>query len=151
MKKSILSIAILLICFGIRVFAGTNDACYVKAGDKVYFGKDIKIGIKHTKIIADDGTVQKVDNRDIKAYMRDGKLFEMLPVVCDKNDTICHALMEYITSRSGLKLYRYCCYSGCESKYCYFVFKDGKFFLRVNDPYIAQAVLPFFGIKVIGS
>jgi len=137
----------MLICFGIKAIAGSDDACYVKTGDKVYFGQDLKMGLTHVKIISPDGTVVKVNNHDITAYKHHNKLYELLPVICEKGDTICKAFLEYMTSRSGLNLYRYTCCEGCNVvKYAYFVFKDGKYYLRI-DKYNADAIMPFFGIK----
>jgi len=123
----------MLICFGIKAIAGSDDACYVKTGDKVYFGQDLKMGLTHVKIISPDGTVVKVNNHDITAYKHHNKLYELLPVICEKGDTICKAFLE-------------CC-EGCNVvKYAYFVFKDGKYYLRI-DKYNADAIMPFFGIK----
>jgi hypothetical protein len=34
------------------------------------------------------------------------------------------------------------------SSYSYYVFKDGKFYLRIDETN-AEATLPFFGIKVL--
>jgi len=177
MKKSIVIAALVLICFGIKAFAQSEDIsyvknddkvyvgqdmkmgpvetnnisediCYVKTADKVFFGQNMKIGLVKTKISTAEGSVTEVKNNKIIAYMHENKLYELLPVVCERNDTVCYAMMEYITSRSGLRLYRYCCYDGGDSKYGYFVFKNNKLYLRV-DQNNALAILPFFGVEVI--
>jgi hypothetical protein len=148
MKKSFAIIAFILLCFGINVMAGGESTSYVKANGKVYFGQDLKTGLLKMKIISSDGSVIKVSNRDVEAYMHDSRLFERLPVVCDNNEILCEAMMEYITSRSGLKLYRYFHTEMNVSSYSYYVFKDGKFYLRIDETN-AEATLPFFGIKVL--
>ena len=149
MKKILMFIALILICFGIKAQSEKADICYVKTGDHVYFGQDLKIGIIQTRIILADGTVEKVKNRDVKAFMHDGKLYELMPVICAKHDTVCLALMEFIASKSGMKLYRYYCTRDENNpRYIYFVFKDGKFYSRVEDAESAKEVLPKFGIKV---
>jgi hypothetical protein len=148
MKKLIVIIALILFCTGIQAMAGGKTVSYVKAGGKVYFGKNIKVGLFNTKVIDAEGTITKVPNRSVEAYMHNSKLYEYLPVICEDNDTTCFAMMEYITGRSGLKLYRYNCYTEKETRYEYFVFKDNKFYLRI-DQSNAVSVLPFFGVEVL--
>jgi len=139
--------ALLLIFIGIKVIAGPEDICYVKTADKVYFGQDVKMGLVYTTIIANDGTVAKVKTKEVKAVLHENKLFELLPVICEKYDTLCYAMLEFVKMRSDLKLYKYCCAAGGDERYGYFVFKDNKFYLRV-DQYNALAILPFFGVEV---
>ncbi len=128
----------------------SDDISYVKTKDHVYFGNDIKRGLVKTKIITVDGSVTEVKNKKIIGYMHNNKLYELLPLVCEKNDTLCYTMMEYITSRSELRLYKYCCYhSGC-AKYAYFVFdKQNKLYLRVDNHHNALAILPFFGVELL--
>ena len=148
MKKSFAIIAFVLLCFGINAMAGGESISYVKANGKVYFGTDLKTGLLFTKIISGEGTAIKIPNRDVDAYMHDSRLYERLPVVCENNEVLCEGMMEYITTRSDLKLYRYlhCELNGI--RYGYFVFKDGKLYLRIDEAN-AESTLPFFGIKVI--
>jgi hypothetical protein len=149
MKRSILMTALILICFGIKAIAAGPDVCYVKTADKVIFGKDVKKGMVYTKIISSDGTITKVANNEIKSYMHEGKRFDLLPLICpDTKDTLCYAFMEYMTSKSGLKLYRYECCELRDHIMVYMVYKDEKLYLRVT-PYNAESILPFFGIKNI--
>lgn len=148
MKKSVLTIALILICFGIKAVAGNPDVCYVKTADKVYFGQNIKMGFINTKVISADGTITKVKNNDIKSYMHDNRLFELMPLICEKGDTLCYDFMERMSSRSGLNLYRYKCCLDCDVRYAYFVFKDDKLYLRVNQMN-AESILPFFGVKYV--
>ena len=146
----------MLISFGIKAMAGNEDDCYIKAGDKFYIGKDIKMGLTHTKIFYSDGTYTEVDNRDITAYRHHGKVYMKMPVICDKNDTLCLAMMEYITAKKGYCIFRYCCSDkdfyfydpGNVYKNIFFVYKDGKFYKRIEEDQ-AQTELAAFGIKVI--
>ena len=124
----------------------SKDVCYVKTADKVYFGQDIRKGILHTKIISADGNINTVDNEKITGIMHNNKIYEMLPVICENGDTLCHALLEYVTERSGLKLYKYCCHQQTDPRYGYFVFKDNKLYLRVNMINYTS-VFPFFGVS----
>jgi hypothetical protein len=106
-----------------------------------------------------DGTIMKVPLKKVDSYSCNGRLFERLPVKCKWAPANCTAMMEYITSRSGLRLYKYCklqehgdlfnCdYHNTHMEFEYFVFKDGKFYLHVT-PDNAESILPFFGVKVI--
>jgi len=152
MKKSIVLIALLLACFGMQAQPQKADFCYIKAGDKVYFGKDIVTGLIHTRVVLPDGLFAEFDNREITAYKHHDKLYMLMPVICDKSDTLCLAMMEYITSKSGYMVFRYCCSTEedrlTEAKRNYFfVYKEGKFNCRISEDQ-TDALLSF-GIKVI--
>ena len=158
MKKLTLIIMLITMSVGIKAVAG-EKVCYITSNRNTYFGQELKQGLFKTKIISADGKVFKVKNREIDAYSDGQRLFEKLPVICETNDTICFAMMEYLTSRDGLKLYRYTCfyeendpltctYQKAHEHYGYFVFKDGKFYLRIDEKN-AATTFPFFGIDVI--
>ena len=138
----------MLVCFSFKVIASDPDVCYVKTADKVYFGQDVKVRMIYTKIISSDGTVIKIKTNDVKSYMHDNKIYESLPLICMDGDTLCHAFMEKMASRSGLNLYRYKCCSDCGVNCVYFVYKNQKLYLRVNQMN-AESILPFFGIKSV--
>jgi hypothetical protein len=144
MKRSIVTTVLMVIFFGLKAIASHPDDCYLKAGGQVYFGKDIKMGPIHTRIILPDGTVAKVANKDITAYRHHNRQYMLLPVICDNNDTLCKAMMEFITAKSGYSIYKYCCPKNTNA---FFVYKDGKFYQRIDED---QAdILKSFGIKVI--
>jgi hypothetical protein len=158
MKKSIMVISLIMMAIVFRAMA-IEKVCYVIADGKTYFGQELKQGLFKTKIVSSDGVVFKVRNNDIEAYSDGKHQFERLPVICENNDTLCTAMMEYLTTRDGLKLYRYTCYAEdvdpatntyrkAHEQYGYFVFKDGKFYLRIDAKNAASA-FPFFGINVI--
>jgi len=158
MKK--IWIASLACIFATCLFAGGyENPSYIKADGKVYFGSEIRTGLFKTRIIHADGTTTKVANGTIEALGNNGKVYELLPVMCKKNKLAGHALMEFITAKDGLRLYRYDCYSEhCDlangiidkahPQSIFYVFKDGKFHLLV-DSENAASILPFFGVKVI--
>ena len=157
MKK--IWIALLACIFTTCLFAGGyENPSYIKADGKVYFGSKIRTGLFKTRIIRDDGTSIKVANGKIEAMLNKGRLYELLPVVCKENKVICHALMQFVAAKNGLRLYRYDCYSEhCDlangivdkahPQSIFYVFKDGKFHLLL-DCDNAATVLPFFGINV---
>jgi hypothetical protein len=75
-----------------------------------------------------------------------------MPVICDNNDTVCIAMIQYIRSTSGYSVVRYCCsmendlLSFAKKKY-FFVYKDGKYYRRIDED--QTEALKAFGIKVI--
>jgi len=157
MKKIILLIVLMLICFGInaKVMAGNENDCYIKAGDKFLIGNDIKIGVAHTKIILPDGTVEKIDNHDISALRHHDKLYMLMPVICDRNDTLCMAMMEYLRSSEGYDIFLYCCYDMVDPAYrldnvyknVFFVYKGGKYYRRITED--QTGALADYDIKVL--
>jgi hypothetical protein len=155
MKKSILIFALMIVCFGVKAIAGNEGDCYIKTADKTYVGNDLKFGLSHTKIYFADGNFVKVKNSDIMAYRNHDKLYMLLPVVCNNTDTLCLAMMQYITSKSGgYVVFSYCCATGefedrltNAKKNHFFVFKDGKYYRRIEED--QTEALAAFGIKVI--
>lgn len=130
MKKSFLMIAVLLVCFGMKTLAGNDENCFVKVGDKVYVGKDIKMGPVYTKLYLADGTTTKFRNKEINAYRHDNKMYMLLPVICEYNDTLCMAMMQYIKTNGEFNVFKYCCPQNGD---LFFVYKDTKFYRRVNS------------------
>jgi hypothetical protein len=148
MKRSFLVVALILAGFGLNANTGGESTSYVRTDNKVYFGQDVKMGLFNMKVISSDGTVTKIPKNEVLAYMENSRLFEYLPVVCENDDTLGYAMMEYVTTKQGLSLYCYTCINNNETKYGYFVYKGGKFYLKI-DQKNAKTTLPFFGIKVV--
>jgi len=148
MKKSLFILALFLISFGAKAMVSDNSISYVKTGSEVYFGQDLKIGLFNYKLIISDGTVKKIPVREVVAYTHNSQHFEYLPVVNKLNVVSGYAMMEYVTQRNGLNLYRRCCLDEKKEKYDFYVFKNGEFYLKV-DQENAKTTLPFFGIKLV--
>jgi len=157
MKK--FGVALMMMVFALAAKAGSESVSYVKAGGKTYFCRDLKQGLFRAGLLMDDGTILKVPFTKIDAYQCKGHLYERLPLMCDNSKPGCTALMEFITTRNGLRLYKYCQYGECcdparnvynkaQPQFLYTVFKDGRFYLKI-DQQNAASVLPFFGIEVI--
>lgn len=157
MKK--LSVFLVLVMFALFVKAEGEATSYVTANGKTYFCQSVRSGLLNMNLAMTDGTVLKIPFKKVDAFSCKGRLFERLPVICEGAPTNCTALMEYITTRNGFRLYKHCEYGECgnlwdntyekahlQVEYC--VFKNGEFYLPV-DKENAAAILPFFGIKVI--
>ena len=148
MKKSLIILALFLISIGAKAMVSENSISYVRTGSEVYFGHDLKIGFFNYKLIDSDGTVKKIPAREVVAYTHNSQHFEYLPLVNKSNVVSGYTMMEYITQRNGLNLYRRCCLDEKNESYDYYVFKNGEFYLKV-DQENAKTTLPFFGIKVV--
>ncbi len=157
MKK--LSALLIMVMFALMVKAGGEATSYITFDGKTYFCETVKPGLLRMNVIMTDGTVLKVPLKKVDAYSSKGHLYERLPVMCKDAPANCTALMEYITSRNGFRLYKYCKTGSCGDlldntyekahlQFTFFVFKDGKYFLPVTPENI-ESILPFFGIKTI--
>ncbi len=153
MKRVIGFAALMVICFGLKAQVGNDPDCYIKTGDKIYLGTELKMGLVNSRISLSDGTVAKVKNRDITAYRHHNKIYMKMPVICDRYDTICMAMMQYIKSSSEYDIFLYCCNDLIDNTYklanvhrnIFFVFKDGKFYRRIAENQ-TEALLAY-GIK----
>lgn len=132
---------------------------YVIAKGKTYICNKVIIGPANTKIYNAAGEVTKIPCSLVESFMQDNKVFVKLPVINKGNDTLGLAFMQYLSSRSGLQLYRYCSrclqYDPLESViapvnmvFRYYVFKGSKFFMLLDETN-ADSYLAFFGVKVI--
>ena len=155
MKKLIVLLA--LVSFALVVTAA-DDMNYVCVGGKTYFSKDVKIGLTNARIVTENGMTLKAPLKNVDSYMVNGRYWERLPLICNDGKEKGTALMEFITQRNGLRLYKYNTSSensdlGCQFydksnfKTMYFVYKDGKLYLRI-DAKNAETAFPFFGVKI---
>jgi len=148
MKKIILITALLFIGLYTNVMAGEKPACYVKTGDKTYFGQKIKTGSFAIKITSDDGKVVKVPIHKVKSYSDGSRLFELLPVVNDEYDTTYFRIMEFATSRNGLRLFSFYNPELEKPGREIYVFNKERLYLKLDQKNAAN-VLAFFGIKAL--
>lgn len=157
MKK--LFVILILVMSALMLKAGGEATNYVTVNGKTYFCQTMKTGLLNMNLKLSDGTTMKVPFKNVDSYSLNGKLYERLPVMCKGAPANCTALMEYVTSRNGFRLYKFCKTQGhgeiCDGnyekahlEYVFFVFKDGKFYLPVTNDNM-ESILPFFGIKTI--
>jgi len=156
MKK--LSVILILVMFALIVKAGGEATSYVTANGKTYFCQDVKSGLFNMRLKLADGTTMKIPINKVDAWSSNGKMYERLPLMCPDAPANCTALMQYVTSRNGFRLYKYCktgecgdlwsnTYKKAHNQLAFFVYKDGRFYLPVNQEN-ASSVLPFFGVEV---
>jgi hypothetical protein len=152
MKKLIVLFVLVLVAFSGKVGAEMN---YVTVDGKTYFSEDVKVGFSNVKIGTEDGLTVKAPLKKVDALMVEGKLWERLPVYCCKGKYMGTELLEFVTQRNDLRLYKYHsddCKLGCgfiddtDRETRYFLYKDGKIYLRV-DQRNAETVFDFFGVQ----
>jgi hypothetical protein len=158
MKK--LAVLMILVMSALMLKAGGEATSYVTFDGKTYFCQKVTPGLFNMNLTLDDGSILKVPLKKVDAYSSNGHLCERLPVRCEGAPANCTALMEYVTSRNGFRLYKLCEYGECGSLWDntyqkahlqveYYVFKDGKFHLQVTKDNVGS-VLQFFNVPVIG-
>jgi hypothetical protein len=157
MKK--LSLLLILVMSVLILKASDESTSYVTYGGKTYFCQKATPGLFNMNLTMDDGTILKVPLSKVDAFYCNGHLCERMPVICEGAPANCTALMEYITTRNGFRLYKLCEYNECGDLWNnsykkahlqveYYVFKDGKFHLQVNKDN-AESIMQFFNIPVI--
>jgi len=147
MKKVMLLVLSIMMLYGLNAVAGESIS-YVKTDGNIYFGQKVKVGISKTRIIASDGTVVKIPNHKVEAYMQDSHLFELMPVSYNSAASVKMDLLEKITLKDGLALYRSATINDDLSGFDYYVYKDGKLYLKCSK-LSTESVLQFFGINKV--
>ena len=109
------------------------------------------VGIKSAQrmafhLLQHDRAAAEALARALQAAVSGVKHCERCHTFTENNENLGYAMMEYVTSRSGLRLYRYSSHDQKTPQHSYFVYKNGKLHLRVTQEN-ALSTLPFFGIK----
>lgn len=153
MKKIAAMFAFVSFALAVHAAGGMD---YVTVEGKNYFSEDVKIGPNNVRLTTEDGLILKAPLKKVDAFMVDGKLYERLPLICCKGKSKGTALMEFISQRNDLRLYRFhVCnegdklgcrfYDESNDETVLFVFREGQLYLRV-DKNNAETVLPFFHV-----
>jgi hypothetical protein len=158
MKRIIFLCLMLLLTSGIKA-SDKAAVSFVVTGENTYYCDKVYIGAMSTRIYIDNRQVLKIPTSMIIAYSQNGRLFERLPVVNKKQDTVGWAFMQLISTRAGYRLYLFC--SNCihydpatgeiapfTPVYRYYIFKDGKF-ISVTDDLNVKSQLAKFGVKLV--
>jgi hypothetical protein len=152
MKKMIVLFALVLVAFTGKVGAEMN---YVTVDGKTYFSEDVRVGLSNVRIETEEGLMLKASLKKVDALMVEGKLWERLPVYCCKGKYMGNELLEFVTQRNDLRLYKIQsgdCKLGCgffdnkDREARYFIYKEGKIYLRIDEKN-AETVFGFFGVQ----
>lgn len=158
MKSIALIFLLVFLTSGLKA-AGKSTDNFVVIGDETYYYDEIRVGKSITSIYIDGKRFLKVRNSIVNAYAEKGNFYEYLPIMTQDKDTAGYAFMQFIASRDGYRLYRYC--SNClkydpvtciiapaTPVYRYYIFKSSKFVL-VTDDQNEKSQLAYFGVKVV--
>jgi hypothetical protein len=158
MKKINVLLVLLFIVFGSQAKSPVTKN-YVISNGETYFCEKVIPGPANTRIYNAAGEVIKIPCQLIESFKQDDEVFVKLPVISKSNDTIGLAFMQYISSRAGMQLFRYCSrclqYDPLEGViapvnpvFRYYVFKGGKFFDLLDEDNL-ESYLSFFNVRII--
>jgi len=156
MKKLALLSVILLV--GITSFAGTvgENYCLITTGEKLYL-KKIRVEDANVSATLVDGKKIVIPASQVKMYQVDGEIFEMLPIYVNNENTGKETFMQFVTTRAGLKLYKYTMRedkinekTGAHEKGSkvehFMVFRGDQFYIEINDKN-SENLFSFFGVN----
>jgi len=147
MKKLIL-IPLILFAFLTVNAKGISDMDYVVTKNATYFCQDITIGLLNYKCTLEDGEVLSLKLNEIRAYKKDGRIFERLPIYQENQATGSTSFMELLGMKDELKLFKYVNYVNTATQNLpideYFVYRNGVYVLELT-PKSGPNVLKFFG------
>jgi hypothetical protein len=158
MKKAIILLVLLLIALGSQAVSPPINDVVVSNG-KTYYCEKMIMGPASVKIYNAAGEITKIPSHSVESFIKNGQVFVNMPVITKTNDTIGMAFMQYISSRWGLQLYRYCSHclrydpvegiiAPINQVYRYYIFKGNKF-LTLLEEKETETLLSFFGVKVL--
>jgi len=156
MKKLILILSVLLTSLSIFATDLSGNFYMVSTGEKLYC-KKIQVGAQYIKATLENGEKIVVPTSEVKMYRLNGKIFEKLPVFVDNKTTNKQLFMEFVTTRAGLKLYKYSnyeegvdaatgAYLGVTKVDHYVVFRGDQFHVALTERNY-QTMFDFFRIK----
>ena len=139
MKKLIAMFLFVSFAFAVQA---EKDLNYVSVNGKYYFSNAVKIGLSNVRFSTENGMTLKAPLKKVDAMMVDGKYKGT-------------ALMEFVSQRNGLKLYKYhptenpplnCCFHDSSQETCvFFIYKEGELYLHIDNQN-AGTVFPFFHV-----
>jgi hypothetical protein len=153
MKKIIFTMMLVLVSL-----AGTAkelDYYVIASGEKLYCSK-IRLGAVTTKAVLENGEKVTLRTAEINSYRLNGKIFDKLPVYENNKLTDQKVFMQFVTTRAGLKLYKYTKFEEGIEKTTgsifkagpvdyYVVFKGDQFYVAITEKNYAN-LFNFFGV-----
>lgn len=86
--------------------AQTDTVNYVVTSTDTIFCGKMNVGASKTRIELENGTKQKLDNKEVVRYSRDGRFFQRLPVYVRNQKTDRSAMMELVHFRNLVKVFK---------------------------------------------
>ncbi len=145
MKKFNLLLAIAFLSLTTVVRAGVQD--YIITEDNVKYYEKVRYGLTTSLIGIDDTGRVKYNAKDVKAFRKDGRIYERMPVFLNNQETGRYAFMELLSYRNDLKVFRYNCPSHMQDKF--FVYRDGNYMVEFDKTNSSTLNDFFFGSRNI--
>ena len=132
------------------------DYYVIVTGEKLYCTK-IRMGAVNTTATLENGEKVKLRTAEIHSYRLNGKIFDKMPLYENNKFVNRNVFMQFVTTRAGLKLYKYTLFeegmdklSGMYLKSTavdhFVVFKGDQFYVSITDKNY-PTMFEFFGIK----
>jgi hypothetical protein len=155
MKTIILTLVAMSVVFSINA-GEVKSSYYINNTGETMNCKKIQFRSNSIRVVLENGEKALIDKDNIKAIRVKGDYFEKLPVYIENKNTGKEEFMQFVTTRGGLKLYRYKVnisdYNGLKSfnlkgsvAECYVVFKGDQFHVAVTDANY-PTLFSFFGL-----
>lgn len=154
MKKAMFTLLLMLVCMA--GIAKELDYYVIVTGEKLYCTK-IRLGAVNTTAVLENGEKVTLRTADIHSYRLNGKIFDKMPLYENNKFTNKNVFMQFVTTRAGLKLYKYSVseegvdklsgiYLKSTSVDHYVVFKGDQFYVSITDKNY-PTMFEFFGVK----
>jgi hypothetical protein len=149
MKKLILIPLLFFAIFSVNAKA-LSEYDYVITKNGTFYCQQVNVGLLHIKGILENGEALKVSVNEVRAYKANGRIFERMPIYQNDKITSNSNLMELLSLKDGLKLFRYTLIDNnealCPGHNQYYVFRNGEYVLQVSDKSSYQ-VFNFFNVS----
>ena len=127
-----------LFLIGIFSLTGTVKAVspdYIIAGDDVHYFKKVRYGVTSNLVGIEESGKIRFQGSEVKAYCKNGQVYEKMPVISNNMKTGQYAFMELLACRNGLKVYRHSDYNASDMAVSdeYFVFNGDQFHVSFNE------------------
>jgi hypothetical protein len=157
--KTLFFTAIMGLLISTSVTAKSTETNYFisTAGQLTHF-KHITFKHNEIKVVLENGEKLIIPSAQIKTIRAKGKIYDKLPVYKNNEPTTKEVFMELVTTKDGLKLYRYSSDINSDRRTMgfnvndnyemenYVVYKDGQFKTEVNDSNY-EAIFTFFDVN----
>jgi len=147
--KKLIFIPLILFAFLNAKAKDLSDMDYVVTKNATYFCQKISIGLLKTKCVLQNGDVLNLKVNEVRAYKKEGRIFERMNVYEEDRATGSTSFMELIGMKGDLKLFRHETSENTATQFQqvsqYFIFRNGDYVLQLTNK-SGPGLLKFFGL-----
>ena len=129
---------------GTTLLAQDGVPDYIISGDSVTYYKKVRYGITAGFIGIGESVKDRYRNDKVTSYRKDGRVYEMMPVIRNNKNTGRSEFMEFVAYRNGMKVFRQKDYDSSSDELQYVVYKDHNFVVRFEKKNAASLERFFF-------